>query len=96
MQPYPEPRGFYARPDVSLFTNVNANGVTVFYDSVCGVPVFQAPVNRTQAVWEAETAANGWPSFRDEEVGGIPPLARLCGPPVLSAAHCVACQSQLL
>jgi hypothetical protein len=68
-QPYPEPNGFFARPDVALFSHINASsGVTTFYDSVCGVPVFQAPMGRTFAEWQAETEEHGWPSFRSEEV----------------------------
>jgi hypothetical protein len=49
---YPEPSGFFARPDVALFSLVDQSGVTTFYDSVCGLPVFQAPVNRTLASWQ--------------------------------------------
>merc|ERR1712185_651871 len=44
------------------------SGVTIFYDSVCGVPVFRTPVNRTLADFEADTNEHGWPSFRTAEV----------------------------
>jgi hypothetical protein len=43
---------------VYFFTNVvgtwkvNKTGVTTFYDSVCGIPLFRAPVGRTFAEWE--------------------------------------------
>jgi len=63
-----EPRFTYMAPDISLFTKVDANGVTTFYDSVCGVPVFKAPVGRTLAAFKADTEEHGWPSFRPQEV----------------------------
>lgn len=31
-------------PDIALFKSLE--GVTTFYDSVCGLPLFKAPVNR--------------------------------------------------
>lgn len=65
---YPEPKGLYAQPDVSLFRHMNESGVTTFYDSVCGVPLFRAPVNRSFQEWAAETQEHGWPSFRSAEV----------------------------
>ena len=42
--------------------------MTTFYDSVCGAPLFRAPVGRTRAAFEADTTEHGWPSFRQEEV----------------------------
>ena len=65
---YPEPKGLYAQRDVSLFRKTNSSGVTTFYDSVCGIPLFRAPVGRTFEEWEAETQEHGWPSFRVAEV----------------------------
>ncbi|KAJ1432634.1 hypothetical protein B484DRAFT_311383, partial [Ochromonadaceae sp. CCMP2298] len=65
---YAEPNGFYKFPDVSLFKKVDSSGVTTFYDSVCGVPLFQAPVGRSFEEWVAETSEHGWPSFRSKEV----------------------------
>lgn len=41
--------------------------VTTFYDSVCGLPLFRAPVGRTFSKWRAESETHGWPSFRPEE-----------------------------
>jgi len=67
-EPYPEPELFFSRPDIALFSTISATGVTTFYDSVCGLPVFTAPVNRTFAEWQAESTKFGWPSFRAEEV----------------------------
>ena len=49
---FAEPRGLYAQPDVALFRKVDKGNVTVFYDSVCGLPLFQAPVGRTFEEWE--------------------------------------------
>jgi len=39
----------------------------VHFDSVCGVPLFVAPVGRTAQEWLAESTNHGWPSFRIEE-----------------------------
>merc|ERR1711959_282113 len=50
-----------------LFSKLGS-GVTTFYDSVCGVPLFRAPVNRTLADFKADTQEHGWPSFRGAEV----------------------------
>jgi len=63
---YPEPASFYARPDVNLFSSMQVP--TTFYDSVCGIPVFVAPVGRTFAAMQAEMAKYGWPSFRSQEI----------------------------
>ena len=49
-------------PSLPLQTEVNT-----FYDPVCGVPLFRAPVNRSFADFKADTVANFWPSFRAEE-----------------------------
>lgn len=67
-QGYAEPQYLYSSPYVSFFKHVKQTGVTVFYDSVCGVPVFKAPVNRSLASFEADTHSTGWPNFRPEEV----------------------------
>lgn len=67
-KPYAEPGGTFAQPDIDLFKHVNQSGITTFYDSVCGLPVFMAPLNRTLATWVAETTDHGWPSFRDAEI----------------------------
>ena len=53
---------------------MNRTGVTTFYDPVCGLPLFRAPVGRSFDDWEAETKEHGWPSFRSAEVA--PPLVR--------------------
>ena len=39
-----------------------------FYDSVTGVELFRAPVNRTVKAFLEESMSHGWPSFRDNEV----------------------------
>jgi len=62
-----EPRFLFEAPDIQLFSLLD-NGVTTFYDSVCGIPLFRAPLNRTLADFEADTNEHGWPSFRPEEV----------------------------
>merc|ERR1711966_162070 len=69
METLAEPQFLYESPTVQLFTVLNkTTGVTTFYDSACGVPVFRAPINRTMADFEADTKEHGWPSFRDGEV----------------------------
>ena len=57
---YAEPSGFFAQPDVGLFSIVNASGLTTFYDSVCGIPLFVAPRGRSFQAWKAESVAHGW------------------------------------
>jgi len=42
-----------------------------FYDSNTGKPLFEAPVGRTWQEFIDESRHHGWPSFRDEEVGGL-------------------------
>merc|ERR1719217_1725497 len=64
---YAEPQFLYEAPDISLFTKLE-KGVTTFYDSVCGVPLFRTPVNRTLDDFKADTTEHGWPSFRSAEV----------------------------
>jgi len=48
---YAEPSGYFAQPHVSLFSKMDSEGVTTFYDSTCGIPLFQAPVGRTRQEW---------------------------------------------
>jgi len=64
---FAEPQFLFQAPDVSLFTKLE-KGVTTFYDSVCGVPLFSTPVNRTLEDFKADTTEHGWPSFRPAEV----------------------------
>jgi len=63
---YAEPQFLYQAPDINLFASIN--GTTIFYDSVCGLPLFQAPVNRSMADFKADTDEHGWPSFRTAEI----------------------------
>ena len=64
--PFAEPQFLYKQPDVALFRHVTKT--TTFYDSVCGLPLFRAPVNRSLADFKADTDEHGWPSFRAAEV----------------------------
>mmetsp|Transcript_50341 Transcript_50341/g.93081 ORF Transcript_50341/g.93081 Transcript_50341/m.93081 type:complete len:202 (+) Transcript_50341:47-652(+) len=64
---YAEPQFLYQEPDIALFSKLDT-GVTTFYDSVCGVPLFRAPMNRSLEEFKADTDEHGWPSFRVEEV----------------------------
>jgi len=66
-----ETQFLFSAPDIQLFSVLEkASGVTTFYDSVCGVPLFRAPMNRTLKEFEADTNEHGWPSFRPAEVVG--------------------------
>jgi peptide methionine sulfoxide reductase MsrB len=64
---FAEPQFLFEAPDVALFSRLQ-EGTTVFYDSVCGAPLFRAPVGRTAEDFRADTTEHGWPSFRPEEV----------------------------
>merc|ERR1711998_240124 len=52
----------------ALFDRMNQDGTTTFYDSVCGIPLFRAPLNRTLKEFQDDTTEHGWPSFRPAEV----------------------------
>ena len=56
---YAEPNGFFKFPDVHLFQAIDSKSVTTFYDSVCGLPLFQAPVGRTFSDWKDDTTEHG-------------------------------------
>lgn len=45
-----------------------SEGPMEFYDSNTGKLLFTAPVGRTMNEFLIESAAHGWPSFRDSEV----------------------------
>merc|ERR1712070_983999 len=68
MLPFAEPQFLFEAPDILLFDTLKEGDVTTFYDSVCGVPLFRAPINRTFAEFQADTQEHGWPSFRPAEV----------------------------
>jgi peptide methionine sulfoxide reductase MsrB len=51
-----------------FFDQLDQKGTTVFYDSVCGLPLFEAPIGRSFSDWRSESQGHGWPSFRKEEV----------------------------
>lgn len=65
---YAEPSGFFNRDPVNLFSRLDSNGVTTFYDSTCGLPLFRAPIGRSFEEWQEESVEGGWPSFRPDEV----------------------------
>lgn len=66
---FAEPRWYFkdAGGPGGLFAHLDRNGVSTFYDSACGIPLYSAPVGRSFADWEAESLGHGWPSFRREE-----------------------------
>jgi len=65
-----EPAGFFEQRRIALFGGgqLNPQGDNVFYDSVCGKPLFVAPRGRSFAEWRAESQRHGWPSFRKAEL----------------------------
>lgn len=66
---YAEPQKLFAEPDIMLFLNLPQDGTpTIFYDPVCGIPLFEAPKNRTLYDFKQDTIEHGWPSFREHEV----------------------------
>lgn len=65
---FAEPRFLFQNPYVDLFQKLDASRVTTFYDSVCGLPLFKAPVGRTFSEFKADTTEHGWPSFREKEI----------------------------
>jgi len=65
---YAEYRGYLAAPEVDFFGRLDPSVETVFYDSVCGLPLFIAPRNRTFDEFKAESLKHGWPSFRPQEL----------------------------
>lgn len=65
---FAEPQFLFEAPDINLFNRLDSSKVTTFYDSVCGVPLFKAPIGRSFDEWKAETEEHGWPSFRTQEI----------------------------
>lgn len=69
---YAEPRGYLEwEPDVALFDRLeeqNLTNETIFYDVVCGLPLFIAPRGRSYDDFKKESIKHGWPSFRPEEI----------------------------
>jgi peptide methionine sulfoxide reductase MsrB len=65
---YAEYRGYLEAPEVDLFGKLDPHAITVFYDSVCGIPLFVAPRGRSFDDFKEESLKHGWPSFRPEEM----------------------------
>ena len=63
-----EYRGYLEAPEVDLFSRLDPNEETVFYDSTCGIPLFIAPRGRSFEEFKEESLKHGWPSFRPEEM----------------------------
>eukprot|EP00567_Pseudictyota_dubia_P006413 CAMPEP_0197438426 /NCGR_PEP_ID=MMETSP1175-20131217/5433_1 /TAXON_ID=1003142 /ORGANISM="Triceratium dubium, Strain CCMP147" /LENGTH=251 /DNA_ID=CAMNT_0042968159 /DNA_START=98 /DNA_END=853 /DNA_ORIENTATION=- len=63
-----ERRGYLGEPQVDLFSRLDPETETVFYDSVCGIPLFVAPRGRTFQEFKEESLHHGWPSFRPQEM----------------------------
>jgi len=65
---FAEPSGYLEQPEIMFFDRLDPTVETVFYDSVCGIPLFIAPRGRTFDDFAAESIYHGWPSFRPEEI----------------------------
>lgn len=65
---YAEFRGYLEATEVNLFGRLDPTVETVFYDSVCGIPLFIAPRGRSFEEFKEESLHHGWPSFRPEEI----------------------------
>lgn len=66
---FAEPQFLYDTPGADLTNKIGTiEKPTIFYDSACGVAVFQAPVGRSRDDFLKDTEEHGWPSFRSEEV----------------------------
>jgi len=52
---------------LKLFSQLDSSGTNVFYDPICGLPLFRAPIGRSLKDFQQESIEHGWPSFRDEE-----------------------------
>merc|ERR1719394_1079894 len=65
---YAEYSGYLASPEVDLFSRIDPDKETVWYDSVCGIPLFVSPRGRTFEEFREESLKHGWPSFRPEEI----------------------------
>ena len=63
-----EYKGYLAAPEVDFFGRLDPNNETIFYDSVCGLPLFIAPRGRSFEEFKEESLYHGWPSFRPEEM----------------------------
>ena len=65
---FAEYRGYLEAPEVRLFDRLDPSKEHVWYDSVCGLPLFVAPRGRTFEEFKEESIHHGWPSFRPAEI----------------------------
>jgi len=65
---YAEPAGYHNSAEVDFYAKLDPNVEHVFYDSVCGIPLFVAPRGRSFDDFVAESLLHGWPSFRPDEI----------------------------
>lgn len=60
--------GYLEEPQVDLFSKLDPTTEHIFYDSVCGIPLFVAPRGRSFEEFKEESIKHGWPSFRPAEI----------------------------
>mmetsp|Transcript_28307 Transcript_28307/g.79209 ORF Transcript_28307/g.79209 Transcript_28307/m.79209 type:complete len:191 (-) Transcript_28307:299-871(-) len=63
---YAEYGGYFQT--TTFFDDQRSVETTVFYDSITGHPLFEAPIGRSFDEFYTESVQHGWPSFRDAEV----------------------------
>eukprot|EP00326_Haptolina_ericina_P011223 CAMPEP_0181229998 /NCGR_PEP_ID=MMETSP1096-20121128/34215_1 /TAXON_ID=156174 ORGANISM="Chrysochromulina ericina, Strain CCMP281" /NCGR_SAMPLE_ID=MMETSP1096 /ASSEMBLY_ACC=CAM_ASM_000453 /LENGTH=150 /DNA_ID=CAMNT_0023323697 /DNA_START=39 /DNA_END=491 /DNA_ORIENTATION=- len=65
---FAETSGYWRQGAHRFLAELERAGPTTYCDSVTGKPLFVAPLGRSMEDFLSESAAHGWPSFRDEEV----------------------------
>jgi len=74
-----EPSGYHTWPEVDFYSKLDPNIEHVFYDSVCGIPLFVAPRGRSFQDFVDESVHHGWPSFRPAEIVSENVIIHDCG-----------------
>lgn len=59
-----EYRGYWRGADTRYAQEVSRDEPTVYFDSVSGLPLFVAPIDRSMSEFLGESEKHGWPSFR--------------------------------
>ena len=57
LQRFAEQAGYFQ--ERRLFGQLQRSGTTVFYDSVCGIPLFEAPIGRSFDDFRRESEHHG-------------------------------------
>ena len=88
-QLFAEPQRLFAAPDIALFDKITHNGTTVFFDSVCGIPLFRAPVDRSFEDFRKDSDEHGVRSSPHARVRFVHSDPQLVRPPAVACClHC--------